>query len=327
MGGNPFIFGSSVFGDGSKLSDKVDYFIGNILSDENGKFNDSWDSSNEVGLTLEVYGENIKSATIVFDTYGGGHPQKIYVDGKLFFDDDAIHTISNSIDIKFWEPDTDKPFDTHLIDIYGWSKPNSAPIIEGIYVTPETIKIDRKNILSIEHSIFDRDDIKKPSWGIISSKGKIDFKDINGEIKDYAENGFLKEGLPCNIYIESREYNLKQEISKLYTNVWEYDYSDAMVSVSVIDNLLDWQNEIELEYLSTSAQTAMYLLEEIENLKGLIVYDEQTEQHLKTVEIPTPYLEQGSKWSRINNICIASQCYIFIDSKSGYPRIKYYNGE
>lgn len=316
---NPFIIGVSKIGDNSTLSsDKVDYFIGDILSDENGVFRDKY--GRKAHFNIELKGD-IKSATILFDLENGGHPKTMSVDNTDFFDDDPIFTISDTTTVDFW----DETVDTHTIRISEWNKPNRPLIIQGIYITPQTVKIDRSNTLSLESSITDRSDIKLPSWGIISNGGRIEFKDTNGEIKDYAEQGFLQEGLPCKIYLKDTISKFKQAVGSFYTTNWEYDYEKKTATTTLSDALLELQNTNSGEILSEVNDTIKSILDGV-YLSTNFKIDSETVTHLTNTKVPFRYLHSGSKWSKLQEICTAAQCYIYAD-KNGDIIMKYINGE
>ena len=69
-----------------------------------------------------------------------------------------------------------------------------------IYISEtEVIEVDRRNMLGVDCSIFDRSDLKLPSFGIISNTGSLELNDGLGEILYFAENGLLDKGQPCKI--------------------------------------------------------------------------------------------------------------------------------
>lgn len=314
---NPFILGVSNLGDGSALFDEVDYFISDILFNENGELPES---PNDY-ITLHIFGD-IKSATIVFDTINGGYPTGIDVDGARVSDDDPTFTISDTTTINFWQDGVRD----HTIDIWGWNKPNRPLVIQGIYVTPRTLEIGRRNIVSLERSIIDRSDIKLPSWGIISNGGSLEFNDAKGEIEDYAEQGVLRKGQKVNVYINNTLIpTLKQKIGELYTNEWNYDNNNRLVSVSLTDELELWQDKVVGTSRSKEGDTLYYILSVQFGISSFNI-DAETIAHLQSVYVPYRYLDEEKTWAQIVDLCVAAQCYVY----KGYdekPIIKYLNGE
>jgi hypothetical protein len=196
QGSNPFLLGVSKLGDGSTFSDKVDYFIGAYGCNENGEFL----SPREI----TVLGTNITSLTIEFDKVNNRHPNKINIDGVDYVDDDAIFTITNL-------PCADE----HKITIDNWNTPLYPLVIMGIYVEI-VIDIDYRNLISLNRSITYRGDNKLPSYGIISNTGNLEFNDLNGEVKDYAEQMLLTSDLKVVI-------NLNNTLSKTHEQVGVFE--------------------------------------------------------------------------------------------------------
>ena len=219
-GSNPFIIGASKLGDGSTFSDGVDYFIGDQPSNENGLFENSY--------TITINDENgsLTSFTIAFDTLNKHHPNKIILDGVEYIDDDPVFTISNIT-----------PAQSHTIQISDWNAPKYPLVITGVYAEI-SIVINRRNIISLESSIFDRSDLKLPSFGIISNTGNIEFNDLDGEIKDYAERLLLQSGLSCEIRLNNTLVDGASElVAEMETDQWDYDNDNRVVSVSIKDDL------------------------------------------------------------------------------------------
>lgn len=323
-GGNPFILGVSKLGDGSTLSDGEDYFIGDQLSDDSGNF-----SIEYVFSISNKNGENITSLTFAFDIINGRHPKNIYIDGKEYVDDDAIFTVANL------ENST-----THIIRIENWNTPNCPLVITGIYAEV-SIEIDRRNLISISRSIFDRSDLKLPNWGIISNTGKIEFNDTNGEIRDYADQLLLESGLKCEIFLNNTLANAQERIGLFETGKWDYDNDNRFVSVSLKDYLEEWQ-EINVplveydprnpeskpfswfyEYLwKLTSNRPSYVNEKGEtiiskgnyNMLSIVDLDYKTRNILTTTYIQYPLLESGSLWQQWTKLCQVCQLHIYKDN-------------
>jgi hypothetical protein len=232
-GRNPFIIGASKLGDGSTFSNGVDYFIGDQPSNENGYF------SNPYSIIINDKNATLTSLTIEFDSTNGRHPNNIRIDGKEYIDDDPIFTVTGLTTNT-----------THTIYIDNWNSPLYPLVITGIY-TEVLIEIDRRNLISLESSIFDRSDLKLPSFGIISNKGNIEFNDLDGEVRDYAEQLILQSGLSCEIRLNNTLVDgASQVIAKMETDQWDYDNDNRVVSVSIKDDLEEWQdiNVYEISY-------------------------------------------------------------------------------
>lgn len=295
----PFVFGKSVLGGGDKYYGQLDYFMGGQLSDKNGDFENPY--------TITINGTDINAITLTFDDVNGAYPKSIVVDGKPYIDDDPNWTIVL------------QKANTHTFIISNWNKPNSPFIISGIFIDLN-IDIDRRNIQSIERSIFDRADISMPSFGIISNTGSIDFIDFNGEFKDYAEQQILKSGLNVTIFLNDTLTKVSEVIGVLKTADWNYDSYNRTVSVSLKDNLEEWQ-EIPFEGYRYTGESKTpyeifeYLKSKTPNTYEFAPLDKITDFVLKndSFTFEYPNIKSGSLWSAWNTFCEAMGLYIYMD--------------
>ena len=232
----------------------------------------------------------------------------------IFEDNDAIFTI-------LLENSTNE----FLLTIEDWNTAKSTMIITGIYAEV-VITIDRKNIISLESSIFDRSDVKLPSFGVISNTGNIEFNDLDGEIRDYAEQLLLQSGLSCEIRLNNTLVDGASElVAKMETDQWDYDNDNRVVSVSIKDDLEEWQdiNVVGIAYdpREIVGKPFSWLYEHlwaITNpnypMKKLEDLDEETNVVLTTSFIQYPLLESGSLWQQWTKLCQACQLHIYKNS-------------
>lgn len=307
-GSNPFIIGASKLGDGSTFSDGVDYFIGDQLSDENGNF--------ATPYTITITGNAMTSLTIAFDTANGRHPKSVWIDGVEYIDDDPIFTVVGLTEST-----------SHTITIYDWNSPKYPLVITGIY-TEISIDIDRRNLISISRSIFDRSDMKLPSWGIISNTGNIEFNDTDGEILDYAEQLLLQSGLKCEIKLNNTIVDGASETIGLFeTDEWDYDKDNRVVSVSLKDDLEEWQDinvaEISYDPRNKESKPFKWLYEHLWAITtandnyDMISFDEldtDTQDILQNTYTQYPLLESGSLWEQWTKLCEVCQLHIYKDN-------------
>lgn len=315
--GNAFIIGSSKIGDGSTFSNSVDYFIGKTLSNENGEFIHS-DSTSGYSLYIEPI-STIGNVTIVFDDIGGGYPLSIvHSNNTVYVNDDAIVTL------KVKEGDDG-------VKINSWNKPNAPLIIRGIY-TDVSIDLDYNNLISMSGSIFERSDYKLPNFGIISNSGNIEFNDIDGEILDYAEEGWLTGGLETKIQLvntlkkDGDGNYVKNNVGTYYTATWNYDTDNRTVSVSIKDDLEEWQ-DITVEGFNYDPRnpnkvlTNKTMLELYDwlwkktpskyKMQSVSELDQDTRDKLAKTYIEYPLLKSGNLWQQWSKFCQANQTHIY----------------
>lgn len=304
---NPFMLGVSEFGDNSTLEDSVDYFIGEQVSNENGVF--------ETPYILTISGNEINSFTIAFDTSNNRHPNIINIDGVDYSDDDAIFTV------------TVPSADTHKITIRNWNTPNYPIVISGIYVDI-SIDINYRNLISLNRSINYRGDNKLPSYGIISNIGNIEFNDLNGEIRDYAEQLLLTSDLKVEVNLNNTLTDTQEKIGIFETRDWNYDNNNRKVSVSLKDDLEEWQN-IQIQGFGYDPREPFKIIADgkMSNIYKWLQdktitpqkyemlafddLDEKTKFILENTTIDYPLLENGSLWEQWTKLCEVCGLYIY----------------
>ena len=197
-------------------------------------------------------------------------------------------------------------------------------ITAKIYISDtEIIEIDRRNMLSVSRSIFDRSDLKLPSFGIISNTGNIEFNDSDGKVLHYAENLQLQKGQKCEIWLNNTLVeNASELIGSFETDQWDYDNDNRVASVSLKDDLEEWQ-EINVEGInydprkpeSKSFRWLYNYLWELTNPRYPMLRDDELEDKtfevLNTTYIQYPLLESGTLWQQWTKLCQVCQLHIY----------------
>jgi hypothetical protein len=239
-------------------------------------------------------------------------------DYVTYSDDDAIFNITNL-------GGQNKVF----IQIDNWNTPNSPLVITGIYADI-SIDINSRNLISLERTIQDRSDFKLPSYGIISNTGNLEFNDLDGEVRDYAEMLLLNSGAKCTIYLNNTLVNKHQVVGTFETNDWDYDNDNRSVSVSLKDDLEEWQ-DIYVEGFGYDPRNPFNVLKNgtMEDLYRWLSYatpakysmpffyqlDTQTQEILKNTKIIYPLLEASTLWQQWNKLCQVCGLYIYKNGK------------
>lgn len=318
---NPFILKStydtqfdrppSELGSGATFSNGVNYFIGNVLSDRDGIFTPYYN------FTVNFGGAKVERLTIAFDTANNEHPDDIIVDDggqeEIFYDDDPVYMVFHPNDPN-----------SMYITIRRWSRENRPLVITGIYVEV-SIDIDRRNMIGISRSIFDRSDLKLPSFGIISNTGNIEFNDLDGEIRDYAEQLLLQSGLSCEVRLNNTLIDgASQVIAKMETDQWNYDNDNRVVSVSIKDDLEEWQDinvaPINYDPRVVEHKSFKWLYNHLWGITtkndnyDMLSFDEldsDTQAVLNNTYTQYPLLESGSLWQQWTKLCQVCQLHIY----------------
>lgn len=246
---------------------------------------------------------------------------------NTYLDDDAVFTIADLPKSKM-----------HSITISNWNTPYCPLVITGIY-TEVDINIDYRNLISLQRTIYDRSDLKLPSFGIISNTGNIEFNDNDGEVRDYAEQLLLQSGLKCEINLNNTLVEgASEKIGLFETDQWNYDNDSRVVSVSLKDDLEEWQeiNVATIEYdprviehkpfswlyehlwkLTSNREAYVNTYGEVVsgtgnyNMLSLVELDEETQAVLNNTYIQYPLLESGSLWQQWTKLCEVCQLHIY----------------
>lgn len=295
---NPFIIGISKVGDGTVYSNYEKYFISRQIANGNGMFVEP--------IEFTIYGDKITAFTIAFDTLNKRHPTSITVDGYTQQNDDDVFTVSVN------------GANEHTIRIENWNTPNQQLIITGLYVQL-SIDIDYRNLISINRSIFDRGDLKLPSWGILSNVGSLEFIDTNYEVRDYVEQELLVAGSKIKITLNNTLANTKEEIGIFYSDSWNYDNDNRKVTVSLKDDLEEWQNILLDEYSLKEDQTMydvyLYLVSKTPK-KWQFYLDEETKIFLQSITCKYTYLNSSNLWSQWAKLCEIGMLHIYKNNEN-----------
>lgn len=239
---------------------------------------------------------------------------------SIFYNDDPYFTFTVS--------DVNACF----VRILDWNTTNSPLVISGIYADI-TIDIDYKNLISINGSIFERGETKLPSYGIISNNGELEFNDIDGEIKDYADLLLVNSDLKVVVTLKNTLSKKEEQVGVFQTESWNYDNDNRSVSVSLKDDLEEWQ-DIQVKGFSYDPREPFKVIEygKMSNVYrwlqqqdengndrtpqkyDMLSFDEldiETKTILENTTIDYPLLEDGTLWEQWTKLCEVCGLYIY----------------
>jgi hypothetical protein len=211
---------------------------------------------------------------------------------------------------------------------------NKTPFIFGksilgsgaTYGKNANVAVDKRNAMSIERSIFYRGDVKLPSWGILSNNGKISFNDKDGRFLEYAESGNLESGIEVELSLNNKLAKREEKIGVFYTDNWNYDNNNKVVSVSLKDDLEEWQDisvsGINYDPRKPQRKTMRYFYEYLYartpkkyNLLKFAELDEKTREILESTVVEYPLLNEGNLWQQWVKVCQVCSLYIYKNNK------------
>lgn len=178
------------------------------------------------------------------------------------------------------------------------------------------IDINKRSLLSIDYSTITRDNDAMPSWGIISNNGSIKFVDYDGTIKSLIQQNKLSQNADAVITLEDTLTKSTMSVSCFLTKKWNYDNNDKTVTVSLGDDLEEWQDiqarELSLnQSLNTGLDVYVFLKNITPTKWKFEELDEITTEVLSNYQIRHAYLEATNLWQQWNKLCIACGLHIF----------------
>lgn len=303
----PFIIGATKIGEDRTLESSLDYYVGSLTSDNAGEFAYPYE------ITLS--GDEVDHFTMVFDIANGQHPRNITID-------DIPYGVSSPI---FTTPSLKKN-DTHTIQIWDWNTPLYPVTIAGIY-SGITIDVTYRTMQQLSAQHLSRASNDAPSYGIISNVGVLQFSDMWGEVKDYADLQMLKADLKVSMFLEDTLSGKKIMIGNYVTDDWTYVTANREVTVQLKDTLVEWQSinhaGVDLERVNGVAvpnKDAEDMYKQLYDdtpqkyaVKGFDSIDKGTKARLSGSKIPKFYLESGTLWQQWTKLCELTEANIYQD--------------
>lgn len=299
----PFLLGSSKLWQGnSYVNGKLDYFM---------SFSKAKDYST---IKLKFMTTTNKEKTlifIVFDLINNAYPKYVTVDGIRY-------DLTSPILCFLTEAVAQKEI---TVTFYGseWTKPENPITIQGIKTSYE---IQSGELTNINFSGQDRSESSKPSWGIKSNSGSLEFRDNNGIIKAIKDVA-TAEDVTLDIYLKSN--SKRSQIGSFIINKVNYTSSNKKSIIDFKDILESWDN-INILFRPLQGKQTLYDFFAFILTKQLIkIADYTTERRFTNTYISYPYLEECSLWGAVTKFCEITACYVYCDEK-GIPTIKYCGG-
>lgn len=273
---------------------------------------------------ITITGENLDFLGLSFGGSGYSYPLAIQTKENIY------ELNEDTILIK----DLNGANSFHFVFMY-WNTPNSEIVINDIFTTE--INVNRTNLISAESNLSYRADKKMPSFGILSNTGNLEFNDIDGRIKLFAENNMLKSDVKVELYLRNTLTNTQEQIGNFYTDVWNYDNDNRQVSVSLKDGLEELQDITPTEKLEYDPRNPKPLLlrdiytflwQRTPRKYGFITYgslDETTKDIMLNTVINYPLIEQGTLWQMWTKLCEVGGLYIYKQA-DGLTRCSYAYG-
>lgn len=186
------------------------------------------DDNGELEVSIEINGANIDSIII----YGDKKANQFAIEG--YIGDDAtniIYSDDNEFEVKFNEAGS-----IQKITFTKWNRANYNACITSIGVIANELFLGKQWIKNIEILSESNPNAEGVFYGITGDTGSLEFVDVDGRLKDYAESGIIsKSNLPIEIYVNK---NKVRELTTLETT-YNSTNKNLQFNVSNSINLFD----------------------------------------------------------------------------------------
>lgn len=177
-------------------------------------------------------------------------------------------------------------------------------------------EVNKRNILYLDSEIVDRGDISMPSVGIISNRGRLRFADFDGTIDRLITTEGLNENYKCELFLTDTLSKVETSMGVFYATDWQYDGNSKEVSVTLADDLMEWQ-VIEYNAKDNSGETTAYEIYDIfvqyyvPPKWEFMPLDAKTLQVLEEYKVSNVYWNKTNLWALFNKLCEACGLHIF----------------
>lgn len=287
------------------------------------------DTNIEADLTFTITGNDITFLVINFDELCAEWATKLEINGVIHDNMAGLYTVG-----------FDTPQTQITIKILEWNKPNCLPKITRIN-TSLTLYYGQKNIQSLSCSDIMKANERDVSYGVVSQYGHIEFIDESEDLLDLSYYGLLQENLPVQIFLNGELYG------HYLTGEWDYDYSNNISSVELVDELLKWDDVL---FIAPEKFVRNYNYSFIHNpisnrrevlsnlLSQVDITSWEADSETNTILNQSISLIHGSlKWLKyysnehsvtelLNDLCEALQLLIYKNVETNKICVKYFNG-
>lgn len=309
---NPYRLNYSVLDSGALFWDEKSFYIGGVLSASVQSADGSYEFGTPYKFEIET-ASGIAFFGIMFDSLNRNYPTEIIVDGVPYANNSGI----------FYAFNLDKAVKKHTIEISKFSTPYALLQIQGVFSDIEIV-VDNRNGLSIDIDIDDREDNKKPSFGVISNGGSLSFIDSRGVVKNLIDSYMLGDKNRIDIVMKNSAYNKEYKVGTFYFSTLNYDIEDNVVSIDFVDDMVMLQ-DILTQNMPFKFNAKMYdvfvflsnKMPERYKTKNSMFYEHNIPENvldtLKDTVCKYAYLNTDNMFANWNKLCTVCGLYIYKD--------------
>lgn len=265
------------------------------------------DSDGNGELEITFTGTAIDSITFYGDPSSGQWATEAILDeGTLYettaFSDDYIWSIIFS-----------EPASSHTVKFTKWERPNYNMLFTHIEIFPNTMTFDSQSIKEFSSLSQSNSNPKEVFYGVLPNSGSIDIIDRDGEIRDYAVEGYLnKQTFSIVISINDKEIQHHITVDSPYYN------NKNLLELDLTNSLSQWDNikcsgfshdfvETLYDILNTMLSISGFDEEEIEGMLDTVINigseDVTVKQYLERIIVEDVEAVESSLREAVDKIC------------------------
>jgi hypothetical protein len=203
-------------------------------------------------LTLTINGTNLTNATFYFDRNANQYATEATISGEsgTIYSDDYI-----------WAMKWDTPVATKTITFKKWVRPSYNACLTSIGIELDELVFTKKWIDEVDSLAQSSDDNNGIFYGVLPNTGTIHLNDVNGELYDYAQDGYLdSSNYPITIWANGNQiqYHISSDV--------DYNYDEKTLDFELTNTLSNYEKTI---FEGINAKTKVT---HRENSDGSIIY-------------------------------------------------------
>lgn len=255
---------------------------------------------------------SLKDIVVYGDKTANQFPTKAIIDGtKTIYSDDYQ-----------WAINMETESDTHTIEFVEWNRANYNACLTRIMVMLRYFDLDKGWIDSVESLTQSTSDPSSIQYGVLANSGSATIRDLDGELKDYIQDGIIPE---TNLHVDIIINN--NPTQSHITNNTQYNILDKTVSLNFSNSLSKWKeisfNGFNLRDKKLSTDKNKYytayeilcmIFNECLGYNSNIVdnmLNQDIKNYLQDIQLEIFYMGKSSLYDAVNKICGIAQLSIY----------------